>query len=275
VRWRGSLIILLLMLPVAACCVQAGAGDYIVIRANVNMLYIEGESIPIQARVLVYENGKPTDQSATLKVSIRGMDNNVTRSNSLHISGGRRLSNFFLSSIDMEGHFRLTVYAERGGVKSQVMAFEFGVSKAPVPYTCYFNRDGSRIHFKSLRTNESGVPDPDFPFDVKVYFSRYGEDRTMIKSRRGVTEATIRVPEDVQRSLGVCFVDVVDMHGWLNSDGMNIDQGDFSGEPPTYAFGHEHMEPYRSSQLQYVAIGVISILVILAVVAYLGLRRRS
>jgi len=273
---RAILVIgLILLLPLLSTIpVESGAGDYIIIRANVNMLYIEGESLPIQAQVLVYQNGKPTDMSASLKVTIRGMDNNLSRMNTLHISGGRR-SNFYLSSIDREGHYRLTVYADRGDMRSQMMTFEFGVTKAPVPYTCYFNRDGSRIHFKSLRTNESGVADPLFPFDVKVYFSRYGEDRSLVEARRGIVEATIKVPGDVQDSLGVCFVDVIDMHGWRNSDSMDIGSFQFTGIPETYAYGHQHMEPYKSSQWKYAAVGVISIMLIVALVIYAGIRRKK
>lgn len=273
---RAVLVLgLLFLVPLLSVVpVDGGGGDYIIIRANVNMLYIEGESIPIQAQVLVYQNGKPTDQSAMLKVSIRGMDNNISRMNTLHISGGRR-SNFYLSSIDREGHFKLTVYAERGGMQSQSMAFEFGVTKAPVPYMCYFNRDGSRIHFKSLRVNESGVPDPAFPFDVKVYFSRYGEDRSLIESRRDVIEATIKVPGDVQGSLGVCFVDVIDLHGWRNSDSMDIGSFQFTGIPESYAYGHEHMEPYKSSQWKYAVVGVAVILLIVGVIIWAGTRRQQ
>jgi len=268
---RKALVLLVLALtfsPLLLSTSDAGGGNYVILRANVNPLYIAGESVFIQAFVLVFQNGKPTDMGATLDVKISEVGGNYTAHHVREIHGGRKIT-INLPALD-EGHYAIDIQAKQGSVKSQLLRFEFGVSKAPVPYTVYFNHDGSMVHFRSGRLNETGNFDEKYGFTLKIWYSQYGSDAVPVKTLTNVTHADIRIPDSIRRSLGVVYVDVIDIYGWKNSDTMDLQSFSFTGMPATYAFGYQHMEPWASRTWTKIAIALFIIIFLLVLVALIG-----
>jgi len=239
---------------------SSAGGNFIIIRANVNPMYIEGESIFIQAFILVFRNNKPTDESATLHVEIAGKNVEYSYSEDFTIPGGRRES-YYLPAL-AEGHYRITIFAQKGGLSSQKMVFEFGVSKAPIPYDAKFSPDGSKFHFKSLKVNETGVPDPDFPFTLKIYSMTHGGGETLIRTIKNVTEITVSIPSSVRRAGGIAIVDIIDCYGWKNSATMDLSSFSFTGIPAQFDYGYMFREPFRSRQWIYILVSAIIFLFI-------------
>lgn len=264
---------ILLLIAFFPLLCEGGSGDYIILRANVNPLYIADESIFIQTFILVFQNGKPTDNSAKLDITISSIDGNYSCHQTPEIHGGRRVT-INLPAVS-EGHYVIRIQAEKGGIKSQLVSFEFGVSKAPVPYSVYFNQDGSRVHFRSGRLNETGNFDEKYGFTLKIWYSQYGSDAVPVKIQTNVTHADISIPQSIRKSLGVVYVDVTDIYGWKNSDTMDLKSFSFTGMPETYAYGYQHMEPWASRTLIRVAIAAVIIAVTFLLVMIAGQRRRE
>ena len=255
-------LILLLLLP----SVHAGS-NYIILRANVNPMYIEGESIQIQAFILVFHANKPTDESAILKVSIQGIDINYNYNEEITIRGGRK-STFNLVSLK-EGHYKITIYAKKGSLRSQIMTFEFGVTKAPVPYSISFSPGGKKVYFKSLKLNENGTIDTNYPFTLYVNSFIHGEGEVLIKTIRNATNISFSIPETAKH--GVVTVDVVDCFGWKNSATMDLSSFSFTGYPISFDYDYRLREPFKSRTLLHIAITIITIL--LCVVAFVVIGR--
>ena len=268
---RKALVLLTLALtfsPLLFTTSDAGGSNYVILRANVNPLYIAGESVFIQAFVLVFQGGKPTDMGAALDITIMEIGGNYTAHHVRDIRGGRKIT-INLPALD-EGHYAINIRAECEGMKSQVLSFEFGVSKAPVPYSVYFNHDGSMVHFRSGRLNETGNYDERYGFTLKIWYSQYGSDAVPVKTLTNVTHADIRIPDSIRHSLGVVYVDVTDIYGWKNSDTMDLQSFSFTGMPETYAYGYRHMEPWASRTWSKIGIALFIIIFLLVLVALIG-----
>ncbi len=254
----------------------AAGGDYIILRANVNPLYIAGESVFIQTFILVFQNGKPTDNSAVLDVTITEIGGNYSYHEQVNIAGGRQKTLNF-PALD-EGHYKMRIHAEKWGMRSQTISFEFGVSHAPVPYKVYFNSDGSRVHFRSGRLNETGNFDEKYGFTLKIWHSPYGSEAVPIKVLTNVTHADITIPRPIRKKLGVVYVDVIDIYGWRNSDTMDLSSFSFTGMPVSYAYGYQYMEPWASRTIARIIIAAAIILILflfIFLVSTRGTRRRD
>ena len=249
------LLLLFLLLPHAHA-----KSDYIIIRCNVNPLYIVGESIQIQAFILVFRNGKPTDESATLKVTVTGIDVNYERQEQFQIKGGK-LRNFFLAALNEEGHYKIRIYAEKGVIKSQTMSFEFGVTHAPVPYFIEFSPGGEKLYFRSLKFDENGSIDPNYPFTLYIYQMEHGKGETLINTFKNVTNITYTIPKRLRR--GIISVEVVDCYGWRNSATMDFSSFSFSGEPIMYDYEWKERYPFKGRTWKQILVTVLVMAILL------------
>ena len=250
------LISVLLFLPAYS---SAGGGNYIIMRANVNPLYIEGESIFIQAFILVFKNNKPTDESATLHIKIQGLNVNYSYSEETILRGGKRES-IYLPALQ-EGHYKITLYAEKGTLKSRTFTFDFGVSKPPVPYSAEFSPGGSKFYFKSLKLTENGTIDPNYPFTLKFYSMQHGGGETLVRTITNVTELTMKIPESWRH--GILIVEVIDKWGWKNSATMDLSSFSFTGIPLMYDYEYALREPFRSHHWKYIIVSILIFLLIM------------
>ncbi|HEC82524.1 MAG TPA: hypothetical protein ENI53_01380 [Thermoplasmatales archaeon] len=244
----------------------SAGGNYIIIRANVNPMYIENEPIQIQAFIIVFRNNKPTDESATLHVEMKGINVNYSYSEDFTISGGRKAT-YALPSLK-EGHYRITIFAQKGGINSQKIAFEIGVAKAPVPYSAHFSSDGKKFYFQSLRLNETGQIDPDFPFTIKLYSWIPPNSATLIRTIKNVTEITISIPSSIRKSGGIAIVDVIDRWGWKNSATMDLSSFSFAGISAMYDYGYKYREPFWSRRLSMLFASILVIVVAIAAIFF-------
>lgn len=247
---------------------SSAGGDYIIIRCNVNPLYIENEPVLIQAFVIVFRNGRPTDESAVLHVEIKGLNVNYSYAEEFKIHGGKR-ETYSLPGL-AEGHYRITIFAEKAGIVSQKMAFEIGVTKPPVPYSAYFTKDGRQFYFKSLKLNETGEIDPEYPFTIKIYSWKPPNDAVLIRTIANVTEIKVDIPSSIRRAGGIVIVDVIDKWGWKNSASMDLASFSFTGIPLMYDYGYKYREPFKSMNVFYIIAGIAIIAAMIFIFRRLG-----
>ena len=258
-------LLIILFLPAFS---SASGGNYIIIRANVNPLYIAHEPVQIQAFILVFRNGKPTDESATLHVEVKGINVNYEYSEDITIPGGRRKT-YSLPALD-EGRYRITLFARKGGVSSQKMAFECGVTKAPVPYDAHFSPDGKKFYFKSLRLNETGQINKNYTFTLKIYGWVPPNEATLIRTIKNVTEITVTMPSQLVHSGGIAVVEIRDKWGWINSATMDMSSFNFAGIPAQYDYGWHAREPFWSRRLPMLASAIIFIILAIIVIYFMS-----
>ncbi len=254
---------------------HASASNYIIIRTNVNPMYIEGDPIRIQVFILVFRNNKPTDETAEIIIKISGIGINYSYEEHVTIRGGRRYT-ISLPSLK-EGHYYISIQAIKGNMKSQKIKVEFGVTKAPIPYSIHFSPDGSKLYFTSLKLNQTGVPDPDYPFTLYIYASSHGTGEVLIRTIKNVTKLTLSIPSSWRS--GTLIVDVVDIYGWRNSATMDLSTFSFEGIPAMYDYEYMLKEPFKSRTLQRAATAfIILIILIILFIIFAGaynVRRRS
>ena len=237
---------------------SAANNNFIIIRANVNPMYIEGESVQIQAFILVFRSNKPTDESATLHIEIIGKNIEYNHKEEFTIHGGR-IKTYSMPALK-EGYYKVIIFATKAGLSSQKILFEFGVTKAPVPYSAYFTNNGKKFYFKSLRINETGEIDPNYPFTLKIYSWTPPNEATLIRTIKNATEITVSIPSSIRKSNGIIIVDIIDKYGWKNSATMDLSSFLFTGIPKMYDYGYRYREPLSSTNIFYIITGIIIII---------------
>lgn len=263
-RMIAAFLFLFIFLPISS----ATSGNYIIIRANVNPLYIAHEPVQIQAFILVFRNGRPTDESATLHIEIKGINVNYSYSEDITIPGGRRKT-YSLPAL-AEGHYKITIFARKGGISSQKIVFECGVTKAPVPYDAHFSPDGKKFYFKSLKLNETGQIDQNYTFTLKIYSWIPPNEATLIRTIENVTEITITMPSSLVRSGGIAVIEIRDRWGWINSATMDISSFNFAGIPCMYDYGWYAREPFWSRHMPMLAASIILVLFAIVLIFYMA-----
>ncbi len=257
------IILAILFIPL----VSASGGNYIILRANVNPLYIAHEPVQIQAFILVFRNGKPTSESAILHVEVKGINIKYSYSEDITIAGGRR-ETYSLPALD-EGHYKIMFFAQKGGVNSQKISFECGVTKAPVPYSAHFSPDGSKFYFMSLKLNETGQTDKNYTFTLKLYSWSPPNEASLIQTIENVTEITLPIPSTISHSGGIAIVDIRDKWGWINSATMDLSSFNFAGIPCMYDYGWQMREPFWQRRLPMLAASIITIIASIFIIYYL------
>lgn len=258
-------MLLVLLLP-AAFPVNAGS-NFIIIRAEVSPLYIVGESIQIRAFALVFRDGKPTDESATLSVKLKGIDTKYNANYTYTIRGGKKAT-YYLPALE-QGYYKIKIQATKGTLKSQTMTFEFGVTHAPVPYFLEFSPGGDKIYFKSLRHDENGSIDPNYPFTLYIYQMQHGAGETLINTLKNVTNITYTIPKQLRS--GIISVEVVDCYGWRNSASIDLSSFSFSGEPVMYDYEWRERYPIAERTLKQIGI-TIAIIILLFIALFIFVR---
>ncbi|MEF8874465.1 MAG: hypothetical protein V5A88_07340 [Candidatus Thermoplasmatota archaeon] len=241
----------------------SSSGDYIILRTQVPPMGIEDEMFRIKTRALVYRNGKPVGEDVTIHVKIEGVNLEYTYETSYQAKSGR-IQEQPLTPL-REGQYRIQVYASSGALESRVSEEDFGVSKPPVPYDIRFSQDGSTVHFTSQKLNETGHPDPDYPFKLRIINHQYGQGETVVKVLRNVTEKTVKIKEEWQR--GIIYVEVIDKWGWQNSEQIDLDNYQFGGYPISYDYDIERREPRLTWIIERVILSAVLIIIFYVVAA--------
>ena len=250
---------------------QADSGDYIIFRAKASPFYIENETIQIQFYAVVFRDNKPTNENCDVHIEIQGLNINESYNTTMNIRGGKIATKYLPGML--EGHYKITLFAEKDGITSEEIKQDFGVTKPPVPYTCFFDGDGSHIYFKSEKLNETGEIDPDFPFTLYIYVYQHGTGETLVQTVTNVTKIKITVSEEWKN--GIVYVDVVDCWGWRNSATMDFQNMQFEGTPLSYDYLYELREPYKSRQWLWVGSVMIIMIAVLIIVSKLNEKRRQ
>ena len=256
-----TLFLLLSVLYFPANNAQAQGGDYIILRAFAQPYYIENQSMQLQFYIVIFRDGKPTNENGNVHIDISGMNVNATYHTVLNIRGGRRI-NQFLPGLP-EGHYQIEIYAEKDGITSEPIKQDFGVTKPPIPYECFFNNDGSKIYFESLQLNKTGNIDSNYTFTLYVYVYQHGTGETLVRTLTNTTKAVITISGEWKQ--GIVYVDVVDMWGWRNSASADFQHMQFEGIPISYDYLYTEREPYQSRSW----MSVLSAFIVLAAALYL------
>ena len=240
--------------------IQASSGsDYVIFRANISPLYIENQSVIIQVLAVPYHENKPIAATCEIYIKITGLNINYSFDQTYNVQAGKS-ETLYLPSLQA-GHYEIFTYASYKGIKSKAIDEDFGVTQAPVPYSLIITKDGGEIHFKSLRLNESGVPDPKYPFTLEIFLDSHGYGEALVASYTNVTNITIKVPASWKT--GILYVEVVDCYGWHNGMSINLAKMQFSGVPLSYDYEYLEREPLKSHRWEYIIASVIVFVVLL------------
>ncbi len=257
-------LIILILVVTPGVLAQTGPSmrsDYVIFRALISPLYIENECVVIQVMVIPFHNNKPLAESCTINVTIEGLNVNYTYHGEYSVFSGRKQT-LYLPPLT-EGHYNIRMVAIWRNIRSRVTDQDFGVTKPPVPYYLSFSDDGSLIVFESLKLNESGLPDPNYPFRLEIYMYTHGSGESLVTVYTNVTNITIHVPASWKR--GILYVEVIDVWGWRNSATINLAEMRFQGLPVSYDYEYTQREPFASRQPIFIAISLV--LLIIGIVA--------
>ena len=235
-------LIILFFLFLSLIPTTTAQSEYIVLRVNVNPLYIENETIRIEVLPLYFQNNKPTNENVNIHIKIL-VDHNQTYNNTFVIISGK--SQLLTMPSQLEGRGLLTIYSENNNVTSKKYEYEFGITKAPIPYTAYFNNDGSKLYFRSLKLNSTAQIDLNYTFTIYEYYYYHGAGESLINTYKDVTLIEIDIPKEGQ----IVYFEVLDIYGWWNSQNIRINEFDFSGIPLSFDHGYMEREPYKSDSL--------------------------
>lgn len=239
---------------------SSGSGNFVIFRANISPMYIMNVSAPIQVMAIPFVANKPVYATVQIHVVITGINVKYNYSQIIPLNTGVQQT-IYLPAMQ-QGHYGIVTWAEYRGVKSKVISEDFGVVPAPLPYECYFDNDGSKIHFKSKVTNATGQIDPNFKFRLEIYLWD-GDQQSLVSVYTNVTNLTINVPPNWRT--GILIVDVVDQYGWRNGMSINLQEFQFSGYPVEYDYQQTHRYPAAGRTWTWY-LGVLIVALILAAI---------
>lgn len=240
------------------------SADYIIFRGWISPMYIQNVSAPIKVMAIPYQNNKPFSAQLTVVYQVRGLNVDYELNGTESVISGR-ISVIYLPPMQ-QGHYEITIYARYGGVTSRKMTEDFAVSPPPDPYELSITPDGSVITFKSKVLNETGHIDPNVTFRLEIYVYEHGLSESLVTSYDGITNLTIRVPEEWRH--GILIVEVVDRWGWRNGMGIDISQFRFYGPPLQYDYYYSHREPFASRQIWYLVAAIVLIIVLAIILGW-------
>ena len=262
-----ALIFLILILsPMAATAAESGS-DFVIFRAQIAPYYIENQSIQIRIYALVFRANKPTAESATVQIDIKGVNVDYSYSTSTEINGGK-LTSYYLPAL-REGHYTLSLYAKKDSLESEPVKQDFGVTKAPVPYEIHFSADGSKAYFRSHKLDYQGHLDANYTFTLEVYYYSHGAGEALVRTISNITNATITINPAWKN--GIVYIDVIDKWGWRNSATMDLNNLQFAGIPASYDYEYKEREPYKShSWVNFLLIGIVLIVLFWGILVLYG-----
>ena len=248
--------------------VHAESGDYIVFRAQIAEMYIENSTAPIRVRAIYYaSNSIPQSVDIEIPYIVTGPDGYNLEGSITVRSGQDTVINL---PPMRKGHYHIDIHAEAKGISSERLRQDFAVSPAPVPYELSLTDDGKHLFFISKQLNETGQPDPDFPFTIEIYSYRLHAGESLVTRYSNITKLNIEIPLEYRH--GIITIDVIDRWGWRNGNSVDIGNSIFSGYPLQYDYDYQLREPYKSRTPVYftLALFLIAFFYILAI----AIRRR-
>ena len=249
---------------------SANKGDYVIFRAQIAPYYIENQSVQIRVYALVFRDNKPSSESSQISIEIEGINIAYSYKSTIEIQGGR-LSSQYLPAL-REGHYKITLYAQKDNMKSETVAQDFGVTKAPVPYEIHCSADGSKAYFRSHQLDPQGRLDANYTFRLEVYYYQHGAGEALVMTLTNITNATITINPAWKN--GIVYIDVIDRWGWRNSATMDLNNLQFAGIPLSYDYEYSEREPYKSHNvINFLGAGIV--LVFLLGLAYMLVKPKN
>ena len=246
------LIIILGTVPMMA---HGSTVNGVILRADVNEMYIEDQPIPVQVQALYFVNSVPQSTSITLDVTVQNLSSSVSFSSVYNVSSG--VPTFIYLRQLPVGVYSFTAYASALGQTSQQTDMEFLVAPPPVPYVASFV-SGGLFSFHSEMLNKTGHYNVNYTFTLDVYYQYPGGAAELVESYSNITNMTIRFPDEGQ----TVVINVIDRYGWLNGMNINPSEGIFSGMPYSYDFNIVNQAPFSSVY----AVNFIPVIIAVAIV---------
>lgn len=241
----------------------SSSSNYVIFRANISPMYIMNTTAPIRVIAIPFVNNKPLYATIQIHINVTGINVNYSYSNIVNVHTGAPQT-IYLPSMK-GGHYGIIIYAEYSGVKSHIINQDFAVVPAPLPYSLYFDNDGSEIHFTSKVLNATGKIDPNVTFRLEIYLWD-GSGQSLVSVYQNVTNLTLEVPPNWKT--GILIVDVVDQYGWRNGMSINLQDFQFQGYPVEYDYQQTHRYPAAGRTVQW----WIEVILIVIISLYIGKR---
>jgi len=254
------IFLLIIILGTVPMMTHGSTVNGVILRANVNEMYIENQPIPVQVQALYFVNSVPQSTSITLDVTVQNLSSSVSFSSVYNVSSG--IPTFIYLKPLPVGLYSFTAYATALGQTSQQTEMEFLVAPPPVPYTASFV-SGGLFSFHSDMLNSTGHYNVNYTFTLNVYYQYPGGAAEEVSSYTNITNITLRFPDLGQ----TVVINVVDKYGWLNGMNINPAEGIFSGMPYSYDFNIVNQAPFSSIY----AVNFIPVIIVIAVVTLIML----
>lgn len=258
-----AILISLTLLLLVVTTTSTVSGQESVLRVNVAPMYIANTSIYVQLEGLFAENNIPQAASLTYYLAIYSSNGSQVEGGSITQQNGLGFT-YYLNGIP-DGYYYLNVYFTTGSGNSSLETIYFIVSPPPVPYTAMFLSNGDFV-FHSDVLNATGKPNQSYWFQVTISYQFQGGG-SQTAGTFNTTNMTFK-PADEGETV---VVNIMDKYGWLNSEGINLQNDIFTGPPLVYSFAAVP-NPYSSVWYQNILIDVLIIVVLLGGI-YLFVRK--
>ncbi len=248
------LLFLLIMMTVPAYA-HGSSINGVILRANVNEMYIEHQPMPVQVQALYFQDSVPQSTSITVYVTISNLTSGQSFNSTFNVSSG--VPQFiYLRSLPV-GEYSFQAYASALGQSSQETNLEFLVAPPPVPYAASFV-SGGLFSFHSEMLNRTNNYNLNYTFTINVYYQYPGGAAEQVSSYQNVTNLTLSFPNLGQ----TVVVNVIDRYGWLNGMAINPSEGIFSGTPYSYDFNLINQAPFSAVY----AVNFIPVIMTIAII---------
>ena len=258
-----AILISLTLLLLVVTTTSTVSGQESVLRVNVAPMYIANTSIYVQLEGLSAENSIPQAASLTYYLAIYSSNGSQVEGGSITQQNGLVFT-YYLNGIP-DGYYYLNVYFTTGSGNSSLETIYFIVSPPPVPYTAMFLSNGDFV-FHSDVLNATGKSNQSYWFQVTISYQFQGGG-SQTAGAFNTTNMTFK-PADEGETV---VVNIMDKYGWLNSEGINLQNDIFTGPPLVYSFAAVP-NPYSSVWYQNILIDVLIIVVLLGGI-YLFVRK--
>jgi len=253
---------LLISIPVTAA---SSSVTGVIFRADVNEIYIEYESMPVEVQATYFLSGIPQTASINIVFIIENLTSTQTIARNFTVPSGIPYT-VYLPALP-PGYYQISAEATAQGYQSSPFSEQFLVAPPPVPYTAIWV-NGGLFEFHSNMLNSTGHYNRNYTFTLVISYQYPGSAPQTTDVVYNVTNFTMRFPDQGE----TVVIIVEDKYGWIDGMGINPSEGIFSGPPYIYNFDITSQAPFTTVEIENGI--VVGIFVMFIVIVLLRVRRR-
>ncbi|MGC9190180.1 MAG: hypothetical protein ACP5GG_05635 [Conexivisphaera sp.] len=151
IRSGFFLIILILLLAAPALFVHASGPNGVILRMNVNEIYIENETAPVEVQATYFQNGIPQSGTVEITATITNASSGAPVDHETYEVASGIPQYIDLPSLP-QGFYEIQAIASDNNAQSLEFVTQYLVAPPPVPYSAVWV-NGGLFEFHSLMLN--------------------------------------------------------------------------------------------------------------------------